>query len=356
MRAVSVLIKPASASCQLNCEYCFYKDVSVHREVNCKGMMNHQTMTDVIDKILEFAGEKGCVSFGFQGGEPLLAGYDFFERFFQKVKEKRKDGQQIQYSIQTNALLIDRKYCELFKKNDVLLGVSLDGFQQNHDFYRLDSQGNGSFEDVMKAIELLKEYDIQFNILTVLSQKLAQYPERLYQFYKENNLKYVQLIPCISGLDNENEFAITPERFATFYLKLLQCWKEDEEGINIGLFEDLAMMLSGLPPLTCGNDGKCVPQLIIEADGDCYPCDFYALDQYLLGNIKENSVEKLLYSPKARQFALEQRKNKEQCARCEYCWMCAGGCKRLSKGFLSKEYCGLKPLLEEIKMYLMNKK
>ena len=125
MPPVSVLIKPASGSCNLRCSYCFYTDEVSRRAAHGCGVMSDETMECLIRRIFESAETQ--VSIGFQGGEPLLAGLAYYERFTRLAAAYNRRGVPVQYSIQTNGLLLDEDWAAFFRRHDFLVGISVDG-------------------------------------------------------------------------------------------------------------------------------------------------------------------------------------------------------------------------------------
>lgn len=199
MKEISFLIKPASSLCNLRCIYCFYKDEAEYRDTKSFGVMDDETTHKLIDKALAYDAKK--INFCFQGGEPTVAGSEYFDKFIDYVNKHNKD-KVVTYAIQTNLTLLDDELLKIFKDNDFLVGVSLDGFMENHDSLRKDVEGSGSFEIIMNNIKRLKENDVRYNILTVLTRKLSLSPNKLFDFYLKNDFKYVQLIPCLPSLDD----------------------------------------------------------------------------------------------------------------------------------------------------------
>ena len=143
---VSFLIKPASSLCNMRCRYCFYYDVADHRNVRSFGIMKEETMKVLVDKALEL-GDDSDISFHFQGGEPTVAGLVFFEKFVSYVRQK-KTNQTVHYALQTNATLLDEKWIDFFYKNRFLIGVSLDGYQEMHNYFRKDCQNKDTYKTV----------------------------------------------------------------------------------------------------------------------------------------------------------------------------------------------------------------
>lgn len=172
MKQLSLLIKPASSLCNLKCKYCFYEDVSNNREQSSMGIMDMQSTISLIKKSLTLNVDQ--VNYCFQGGEPSLAGIDYFKSFISLVNQFNTKNKKITYSIQTNATLLSNEWYKLFKQNNFLVGVSLDGFLENHNKVRLDNENNGTFKIVMQAIKKLDKYKIDYNILTVLTHNLSK--------------------------------------------------------------------------------------------------------------------------------------------------------------------------------------
>lgn len=349
MKYLSFLIKPASSSCNLKCKYCFYTDVSNHRSIQNSGMMTYETMHHLIDEAFKNIDEDGELTFSFQGGEPFISGLAYFKEFIDYVEIKKCKQQKIHYAIQTNATLIDDNFCVLLKKYNFLVGISLDGYKENHDFFRITKDDKSTFTQVMKAIELLKKYKIEFNILTVLSKQLAKHPKKLYEFYKKHDFEYIQLIPCLSGLEaNDDLFALTPQLFSSFYKEFYKLWFEDyQKDIHhsFNLFDNLILMYNGYPPYQCGYLGNCTMQLVVESDGSIYPCDFYVLDHYKGGNINTSSLTEIVQNENMIKFIEEEKKLSLKCQNCYFKNICNGNCKRMSDVFFDENYCGYKDFL-----------
>lgn len=349
MKNLSFLIKPASSMCMLHCKYCFYNDVSEHREMPNHGQMEQATYERLIKQACGLCDENGTITFAFQGGEPTVAGIEFFKAFCQYVEMRKKRTQQIFYAIQTNGYLIDEAWCELFSHHHFLVGVSLDGYRENHDGFRLTNQKKPTFSRVMKSIALLRQYHVDFNILTVLSKQLAKHPKKLYEFYRKENFTHIQLIPCLAGLEEKtNPFALTPHLFASFYKQFYDLWLQDVKqgtGMSIYLFDNIIPMYADIPPQQCGMLGFCSPQFVVEGDGSVYPCDFYVLDQYCGGNILQDDLEMIAQSDAMKTFLNEEKQMSPLCESCPFVNICHGNCKRMNSLYFEEGYCGYQDFL-----------
>jgi len=348
MSNYSYLIKPASSACNLKCKYCFYHDVASHREVRSYGNMSDMTQDSIIEKTLDVE-ENAFISYAFQGGEPTLAGLEFFYKFISKVKQHKKDTQVIQYSIQTNGTLLNDEWAKLFKENNFLVGLSLDGYKDNHDYFRITNQNTETYLNVYKSLELLRKYEIDFNVLTVLTEQLAKHPQKLYNFYKDNKISHIQLIPCLPDLSSISTlFALTPKRFASFYKGFYDLWVRDlrnNDYMSVGLFDNIIPMYRGVPPQQCGMVGNCAFQFVIESDGSVYPCDFFVLDHYNCGNINTETIKEIAKNKIIHSFIHEPKRMCNECNTCPFLEMCHGNCKRLNVTYFDEEYCGYKEFL-----------
>lgn len=340
MKQLSFLIKPASSLCNLRCTYCFYEDVASHRENASMGIMKETTMHALIDQALK--APVSHIHFYFQGGEPTLAGIDYFYSFINYVNENNND-KQITYAIQTNGILLDDQWLCLFSKYHFLVGVSLDGFETNHDTYR----SKGTYHKIMNVLQKMETMNIEYNILTVLTHELSQKPEELFQFYRQHHLNYIQLIPCLPPFDVSSPYALQPKDFSDFYKAFFDLWYDkyvQGEYLSIALFDQLIPMYLGIPPQQCGMLGRCQMQLVVEGDGSVYPCDFYVLDKYCCGNINYDSLEAIMRHSNAIQF-IKEKGEIDLCISCPYYKMCYGNCKRMATCYRDKNYCGYRDFL-----------
>lgn len=341
MPGVSIMIKPASSRCNIACKYCFYRDVAENREEFQFGIMNEATAEALIQKSLSYA-DGGTVFYTFQGGEPLLAGLDYFKSFAKKVKEHNQKGSAVSYAVQTNATLIDEGFARFFAENDFLVGVSLDGDFDANKFRRAPGGGSTSGR-VLKAVRLLERFGVQYNIVAVLTDYTAKRGEEIYKFFKSKGFRYLQFIPCLRpfGSEEESELFMTDESYADFLIKVFRLYAEDwarGRYTSVRQFDNWVNLYLGGRCEQCGMEGRCTQQFVAEGNGNIYPCDFFCTDEYLLGNINDADFETMAESETARRFLTEGFDMPEKCKSCAYFPLCrAGGCKRTRQ---SADYCG----------------
>ncbi|MDO5140750.1 MAG: anaerobic sulfatase maturase [Eubacteriales bacterium] len=332
--ALSLLIKPASGACNMRCRYCFYADEAEHRSKASMGMMTAETMEQILRRVYET--DCGICSVAFQGGEPTLAGLDFFKSFTQLALTLPNPHRvRLQISMQTNGLLIDEEWARWFKENHVLVGISLDGPKALHDRYRVDAEEQGTFGRVINGIELLRRFGVDFNILSVITAEAAKNAGRIYSHFTDCGLDYHQFIECLDPLGEENgaaEYSLTPKAYAGFLKELLDVWHRDMMSghyVYNRYFENLMMIMAGQHPESCALQGCCGNHFVIEADGSVYPCDFYVLDEWRIGDVFRDSWAELERNRRASGFIQASFPVPEKCRKCRVFALCRNGCRRL---------------------------
>ena len=342
MPPLSIMIKPASSLCNMRCEYCFYHDVSDHRDIKSFGMMEEETAENIIKKALAFA-DGESIAFAFQGGEPTLRGIEFFEFFCCKVDEYNHKRSVINYGLQTNGTLIDNNWARFFKSRNFLIGLSLDGDFDNNAF-RKTQNGQNSFYKILKAAEIFTKHGVDFNILTVLTGKCADNIDDILRYFKSKNFRYLQFIPCLRpfGDTTESELYMTVEQYKNFLIHGFNTYVKDYirgEYTSIRYFDNIVHLYLGNPTEQCGICGHCMHQFVAEGNGNIYPCDFYCTDNWLLGNINSDKedFDTLAHSEKAIAFLRESVNITDECKNCRYFPICrGGGCKRSKE---DRNYC-----------------
>ena len=270
--------------------------------------------------------------------------------FYQRVMEleqRHAGGRHIDNAIQTNATLLDDKWCEFFARNGWLAGVSIDGPQALHDRYRRMRNGSPSFVKVMRGIGLLNKHGVQWNALAVVNRLNADYPLDFYHFFKEIQCRYIQFTPVVERIRPHTDgcrlasvaekdglgladFSVTPVQWGQFLCTLFDEWvREDVGTYYIQLFDAVLANWLGAEPGLCSLARTCGHAGAIEWNGDVYSCDHFVFPAYKLGNITEASLCELMYSGRQLQFGeAKQSALPGQCRRCPYLFACNGECPK----------------------------
>lgn len=332
MPPIHLLIKPASGLCNLRCKYCFYSDEMKNREVASFGVMSADTLQIIMAKVFDYA--DSAVTIAFQGGEPTLAGLDFFRLAVSLAEKYNRKKLAVQFAVQTNGIVVDDEWADFFAENKFLVGLSLDGIKETHDMYRVGPDGDGTYKNVMHTAQILEKHRVDYNILTVITAQTAAKIGKIYSFYKKSGFNFQQYIPCLDPLGEErgqHTYSLTPEKFEYFLKTQFDCWYNDLVRGRYSYnryFENLVGMLLRQPPESCGMFGRCGRQIVIEADGSVYPCDFYVLDEYKLGNLNFDSFEDIERKRKEIGFIEKSEKIEDKCRECKWYPLCRGGCRR----------------------------
>jgi uncharacterized protein len=332
MTAASFLIKPASGRCNLACRYCFYRDEVENRSIADFGLMSAETTARLVERAFELRAQH--YSFGFQGGEPTLAGLAFFKHFAALVHDHNTAGATISYALQTNATTLDADWALFLKEEGFLVGVSLDGPRLIHDMMRINRDGSGSYDRVLTGIDILRTGGVPMNALCVVDAAVADNPAKVYQHLRRRGFDWIQFIPCLDPLGEEpggHTWSLTPPAYAHFLKTTFDLWfDERRRGISVSVrwFDNLVGMAMGYPPENCGMAGRCSAYFTVEADGSVYPCDFYVMDEWRLGNLHEVSLQTMATGAIACQFVAVSEHQAAECQDCFARLLCRGGCRR----------------------------
>lgn len=296
------------------------------------GFMSEETLKNIIRKTISQA--QGSITYAYQGGEPTLRGLEFFKQAVLYQKQYNRRGIQIYNAFQTNGYLIDEKWCSFFRDYKFLIGLSVDGIQNTHDLFRHTQDGRPTYESVLRAAKLLEKYRVEYNILTVVNRKVAERVEEIYQNYQKNGWNYQQYIACLEPLGEvrgNKSYAISPREYGEFLIHLFNLWYRDYEKKqrpHIRRFENYIQILLGHQPESCEQLGCCGRQVVVEADGSVYPCDFYALDDYHIGNFNSDRLADIEKKRQEIGFIERSKHLSSKCRNCEFYFVCRGGCQR----------------------------
>jgi len=329
MKPFSLLVKPASADCNLRCDYCFYLDkCSLYPDEK-----KHRMSDAVLDRMIAsyMATDQPVYAFGWQGGEPTLMGVDFFKRVTELQQKHGRSGTSVSNGLQTNCTMITDDLAQHLARYNFLVGVSLDGPAEVHDHWRTCVNGRGSHADVMDGIEVLKRNNVEFNILTLVNSENVRKPREIYRYLRDHGFLFHQYIECVEFDENGRTmpFAISGEEWGDFLCGIYDEWiQSDTRKVSIRLFDSiLAMMVDGVANV-CKMGKDCRQYFLVEYNGDIYPCDFFVEPDLRLGNLADGSWEDFLAADVYRAFGEHKAAWNRACDACEYLRYCAGDCQK----------------------------
>ena len=331
--AFHLLAKPRGAICNLDCKYCFY----LSKEELYKGSsfrMTDETLETYIRQLIE-SHEAPEVTVAWQGGEPTLMGLDFFRRSIVYEKEYAKPGMKVQNTIQTNGTLINDEWAAFFKENDFLVGLSIDGPREMHDFYRVDRQGEPTFDKVMRGLGFLQKHGVEWNALTTIHHANASHPVEVYRFLRDEcKAQFIQFIPIVERVTPEGnvvtERSTTAEEYGKFLVGVFEEWvRRDVARVYVQMFDVALANWHGEPSGLCVHSKTCGGAMAIEHNGDLYSCDHFVTPQYKLGNINQRHMLDLVGSDPQVKFGNDKFDTLPRyCRECEVRFACHGGCPK----------------------------
>ena len=348
MKEYSLLLKPASADCNLKCSYCFY----LPKSALYPGEAVHRMKDAVLSRIVSsyMATDQPVYSFGWQGGEPTLMGLDFFVRVTELQVKHGKAGAEVANGLQTNGVLLTREFARHLAKFNFLTGISLDGPEELHDHFRNKAGGAGSHAEVIRATGIMRDAGADFNILTLVSSANVRAGKRVYEYLRDSGFLFHQYIPCVeAGPDGALlPLAISAEEWGDFLCSVFDAWiKDDTRRVSIRLFDSIMNLLVFGRRVQCTMMEDCRQYFLVEHNGDVYPCDFFVEPGLKLGNAMADSWDQMAESEVFRRFGRRKAERSAECAGCAYLDLCQGDCPKHRPG----EAGGLSRLCAGWKMF-----
>jgi len=345
-----VMSKPSGAICNLDCKYCFYLDKESLFDRGASFRMSDAVLAAYIQQ--QIAAQRGKeILFAWQGGEPTLMGIDFFERAV-ALQRRHAAGRPVQNAFQTNGVLLDDRWGEFFKRENFLVGISIDGPPPLHDRYRVDKGGKPTFDRVMRGLAVLKKHGVEFNTLSVVHRENARQPLEVYRFLKEIGSRFLQFIPLVErrpgaetaarGLDHApppapgttetevTEWSVGAADYGEFLVRIFEEWvREDVGKVYVQLFDVSLGIWLGQPAGLCLFRETCGDAVALEHNGDVFSCDHFVYPGYRLGNLLNTSLGEMVRGPQQRAFgAAKAGTLPAYCRNCDVRFACNGECPK----------------------------
>ena len=352
-RPMYVMLKPAGSLCNLRCKYCYY----LEKDKLYKQCKNHVISDELLEKFIKEYIEAQTtpqVLFTWHGGETLMRPISFYKRALELQRIYGR-GRQIDNCIQTNGTLLTDEWCQFFKDNNFLVGVSIDGPQEFHDEYRRTATNKPTFVKVMNGINLLNKHGVEWNALAVVNDYNADYPLEFFRFFKQIGCKYIQFSPIVERVVKREDgltlapgmqggdsalahFSITPEQWGNFLCTIFDEWVHNDVGeYFVQLFDATLANWVGQAPGVCILAEECGHAGVMEFNGDVYSCDHFVYPEHLLGNLHTKTITEMMYSDQQNKFAkMKKQMLPQQCKECKFLFACHGECPK--NRFLNDKY------------------
>lgn len=359
IRRFHVMSKPGSSVCNIGCTYCYYLEKEHLPGGPGRGKMSDEVLESFIREYIEGVNANEIV-FSWQGGEPTMLGLDYYKNIVELQKKYSRPGLKVSNDLQTNGILLDDSWCEFLKKNDWLVGISIDGPKDLHNEYRITKNGKPTFDMVMNGIKLLKKHKVAFNTLTCVNRINAKRPLDVYRFLRrEIGSTYLQFIPIVEYKGFETtaphtwnpeflpkagtleskpghpdsivtDWSVDPDDYGYFLSKVFDEWLNRDYGkVLVNHIETLVAQHLGMPSQICIYSEFCGKGLVVENEGSVYSCDHYVYPEYRLGNVLHNNLSKMVFSQTQVKFGYDKADLlPEYCRKCEFLSDCWGECPK----------------------------
>jgi uncharacterized protein len=319
-----VMAKPAGPRCNLRCEYCYYAD-KASLFPSGPMLMAEPLLERYIAGRLE--GSRGPVThFEWHGGEPTLAGIDFFRSVVRLQRKYRPAGRTVSNGLQTNGLLIDGAWAGFLADEQFTVGLSLDGPAEFHDCFRKTADGKPTHAPVVSAFKLLKEHGVFCTVLCVLHSVNAAEPDRVYDYFRELGVTYCQFLPLVSA----GPASADPAAIGRFLCRIFDRWIAADVGrMVVQAFDEALRPIYGVPHALCVHRETCGEAAVLEHDGGFYACDHFVDPEHCIGNIRERELRDLAADPAMLRFGRDKQDRLPRfCRECPVLAFCNGGCPK----------------------------
>jgi uncharacterized protein len=349
-----LFVKPAGATCNLGCQYCYYLEKG--------GLYSEEESLKMPDDLLESyieqhveASPSETVFFSWHGGEPTVLGLGFFRKIIELQSKHRQAGKRIINGIQTNGTLLDEEWCRFLAGNGFYVGLSLDGPGEIHDEHRRTKDGGPTHVDAIRGYRLLQRHGVQPEILCVVNALSAKDSLRVYRYFKELGARNITFLPLVEPevKPHVSERSVPPEAWGRFLCAVFDEWvREDIGAVKVQVFEEALRTAFGQEHSLCIFRPTCGDIPVLEHNGDFYSCDHFVDREHLLGSLRDTALIDLIEDPRLRRFGETKLGGLPRlCVECPVRDMCNGECPKNRLGTTPDGEPGLNYLCEGYRMF-----
>ncbi|MBE0679086.1 MAG: anaerobic sulfatase maturase [Bacteroidales bacterium] len=332
-REFQVFVKPVGARCNLACSYCYYLENQDIVSSSPGGVMSDDILERYVRQHIEASTEPE-IFFSWHGGEPTMAGQDFYMKAVEYQKRFKPEGSTVVNGIQTNATLITEEWGRFLSREGFYVGISLDGPEKYHSLNRTRRDGKGTFADVMRGLDVIRKHNVPHEFLCVVSSDNVHAPLELYRFFRGLGAAYITFLPMVGKAGGSNGKAssrsVSPLDFGKFLSAIFDEWIENDIGsLKVQLFEEALRTAFSQDHTLCIFKPVCGGVPVVEMNGDFYSCDHYVTPGNMIGNINDSPLAALLDHPRQKAFGQAKKDTLPRyCLGCEVLDMCNGECPK----------------------------
>lgn len=333
---LAVMAKPVGSRCNMRCTYCYYLEKGKYSESRKQTCMSYTLLEKLIRQTIA-ASPGPIVSFTWHGGEPTLAGMEFYKKALELERKYLPKGWEAWNNLQTNGLLLSESWCRFLRENRFDVGLSIDGSAEVHDANRRLVNGAGTYARVSAAIRRLREAGVEPDLLCTVNAVSQERPLEVYRALRDTGCGWVQFIPVVirGGEGGADAGSVSPEGYGRFLIAVFDEWVGHDLGLlDVQLFAEMARIMAGGQASLCWMSPACGNVLIVEEDGAVYSCDHFVDPEHRLGTLYEGSLAGMAEWEFQRAFGLAKRDGlTDECRACPWLRFCNGGCPKDRFGF-----------------------
>jgi uncharacterized protein len=332
MPQIQLLVVQPTPFCNIDCRYCYLAD-----RAN-KSVVSSETLKNLFTQVFASGWAEPGLSVVWHAGEPMVLPVAFYRDAFAMIDGLKPAGLPIKHSFQTNGTLINDAWCDFIAEAEISIGVSIDGPQYLHDHNRITRSGRGTFDKAVAGVRRLREHDIPFHVISVLTSESLAAPQKMFDFYLSEGIEHV----CFNVEESEGDHR--SESFAqagiedAYYHFLSEFWRLsaahpgriqfireiDDVQRNIfrpngaGFLNQLATPFAIVSMDWTGNIATFSPELLGLKNA--------LYDDFVLGNINRDRLVDLAKRPLLTRMKADIDAGIALCRECcEYFSVCGGG-------------------------------
>lgn len=284
--------------------------------------MSIETIQEVVAWLKNFRNDP--VTFTFHGGEPLLAGADFYRKALRLLSEELKHLEP-NFALQTNLWMLTPELAKVLAEHKIPIGSSLDGPKALNDLQRSE----GYYEKTMRGYEIAKEHGLQVQFICTFTSYSVQFKEDIFNYFLENGLT-LKLHPALPSLRSQEpeKWALAPEEYGELLIYLLDKYLENMGQIEVRNINDYCRCVFTGRGTVCTFVDCMESTFAVGPDGSIYPCyRFVGMPEYVMGNVRDHPSRDDLSGSAAGQRMRQFREYVDrECKGCKHIRYCRGGC------------------------------
>jgi len=349
-----VMAKPMGPLCNLRCGYCYYLETEQYYDAQHRFRMSESVLEEYIKQYIS-SSPGPSIQFTWHGGEPTLAGIDFYRLAVELQRKYLPEGWTCINNFQTNGILLDDEWCSFLAENSFDVGLSIDGTEALHNEYRRDHNGLGTYSKVADSIIRLQSHGIQPDLLCTVTSSIAKEPLEVYKALRSFNTGWIQFIPIVRQTPNGEVTpdSVSGEDYGRFLCSVFDQWILNDFGkLGVQIFGEALIVSMGRPANVCWMAETCGRVLVVEHDGSVYSCDHFVTPEHRIGCISEDNLGELVELPEQRKFGRDKADAlPRQCRECPYLRCCNGACPKDRFAVTEDGEEGLNYLCDGYKMF-----